>query len=459
MLLRLSRYPSRIVPRAGTTASPSSKAPRSSSQYIPRDDGDHDPDVDLITLRRQSSSAKAPTTHPTEFRQTENDSESDQTEKVKDGASKRQDEPIINTSFPPTQSLSPLARGMWEESSGPKAPSDITDESDIHPLLSTSPPDTFPQKFDSAVRFRGEPKPANVDVQSRSVDPYLLHYLETVQPKYQTRSKRPISAKRKYSKQDSDIEFLQPNDIRATYAAKERQTQSEKASHDTITSIFTSRESGEDSGYSVNSGLQLLNIPSSGSRVVIPRAVLTRLIEQTINLSGAAVNGDSVVIERYSPTWHRFARLLRTSDLHKISRIKTQDPNPSQAGINTNILRIERDNTTDQTLKEASRQAQQETSSHPIGSISEREYVVLALDIRKRKVVSTRFRRLLDGSSEISPPPSESLLKVEFLNRHAPSNIIELMVFSGIYHILGLSNQRDSMSLQQVETELCLQGT
>ena len=47
-----------------------------------------------------------------------------------------------------------------------------------------------------------------------------------------------------------------------------------------------------------------------------------------------------------------------------------------------------------------------------------REYVILALDAPKKRVVTTRFRRLLDGSPNVPLSSSENLLKVEHLSRY-----------------------------------------
>src|SRR5438046_3251076 len=54
VLLRVSGYPTKTVPQAVTSAAPLFRAARiRSSPLIPQDDGDHDPEIDLITLRRR----------------------------------------------------------------------------------------------------------------------------------------------------------------------------------------------------------------------------------------------------------------------------------------------------------------------------------------------------------------------------------------------------------------------
>ena len=87
-----------------------------------------------------------------------------------------------------------------------------------------------------------------------------------------------------------------------------------------------SGEPAEIPEHVINGGVERLKLKSMGNTVIIPRSVLKRLIERTITLSGASILGENVVIERYSPTWHRFARLLRTSDLDKISSLGDTPP-------------------------------------------------------------------------------------------------------------------------------------
>src|SRR5271170_7615208 len=68
VLLRVSRSPSRITPRAATTAAPSLHPAQSGpTPSAPRDEGDHDPDIDLITLRRCSKLNDASRKTSTEF--------------------------------------------------------------------------------------------------------------------------------------------------------------------------------------------------------------------------------------------------------------------------------------------------------------------------------------------------------------------------------------------------------
>ena len=257
----------------------------------------------------------------------------------------------------------------------------------------------------------------------RVLDPYLVSYLKSLQSDSSKLHKGRDSHDGKHSQQDLDINTLRPSDIRATYTTRKRKLHSEKEAVNPKSVIHVSGEPAAVPEHLIHTGLQHLNLTTSGGKVVIPRTVLVRLIEQTINLSGAAVSGDDVVIERYSPTWHRFARLLRTSDLHKISTLKPSDTLSSKPPPET----------APELLKEATEGPMSSTDTNPSNIIkphsvhdapqatpefTEREYVVLALDTKKKRVVSTRFRRLLDGSSNISPPSSESFLKVESLHRY-----------------------------------------
>jgi hypothetical protein len=164
--------------------------------------------------------------------------------------------------------------------------------------------------------------------------------------------------------------------------------------------------------------------PSIDNKVVIPRPVLVRLIEQTITLSGASVHGNDVVIERYSPTWHRFARLLRTSDLHKIStlgeqnRLKAKTPIKKDANQDNSRLLADDPMAADAVSPNTHRRSASESSNLMPEPFIEREYVILALDAKKKRVSLSRFRRLLDGSTEDTSPSAEALLKVESLDRY-----------------------------------------
>jgi hypothetical protein len=257
-----------------------------------------------------------------------------------------------------------------------------------------------------------------------NLDPYLEHYLRTLPSKSQTHAKSQIMSERNPSRQDRDVEFLHPNDVRATYHLSHQLADVTQQSAKATNAPAAPGHIPDDV---IDASIQRLKLQSSGDRVVIPRSVLGRLIEQTITLSGAALHGDDVVIERYSPTWHRFARLLRTSDLDKISalakpnRVAAKFPKKfeveegikeSDAPENVKLPEIQ----PLRAQKNADKEGQHETSKTRV----EREYVILALDSKKKRVVSTKFRRLLDGAPQDGAPPSDSLLKVECLDRSCP---------------------------------------
>jgi hypothetical protein len=209
------------------------------------------------------------------------------------------------------------------------------------------------------------------------------------------------------------------------YSSNKKKKIVEKDSCDVKIDHAASGEPGTIPDHLIHAGIQHLNLTSSAGKVVIPRGMLVRLIEQTINLSGAAVHGDDVVIERYSPTWHRFARLLRTSDLHKISMsIDLTNVLPPHSQEKNHRAPPETQELTSKKSKETPIATEPpveclNANSQPSPSaVVEREYVILALDARKKKVVTTRFRRLLDGSSNVPISSSESLLKVEHLNKY-----------------------------------------
>jgi hypothetical protein len=158
-----------------------------------------------------------------------------------------------------------------------------------------------------------------------SLDPYLIQYLKSLQFK----PKESLSHERAASQQDLDVEFLRPNDIRATYnnPIKRRDLNPNEQPPAVGSPSYNPSVIPE---HIIDTGIQKLKLTTSGNKIIIPRSTLLRLIEQTITLSGAGLHGDDVIIERYSPTWHRFARLLRTSDLHKISKMESQKGTPSE---------------------------------------------------------------------------------------------------------------------------------
>jgi hypothetical protein len=417
VLLRVSRSPSRITPRAVTTAAPSLHPVQSGPPTsAPRDEGDHDPDIDLITLRRRSklndTSSKASTGVDHDHRKS--DTAAAPSRDSPDATS-----PIINV--PPHPAAPELQK---PDSKASKLQSHLDglakaiDESNPQRPTSTSKDKlrvSLKPKEDSRSNYRSR--------KEGILDPYLVSYLKSLQSDPSKMQKDTATRDGNRSKQDLDIDTLRPSDIRATYTTQKRKLHSEKEAIDMKSAVSVSGEPTVVPEHLIHAGLQHLNLPTSGGKVVIPRTMLVRLIEQTINLSGAAVSGDDVVIERYSPTWHRFARLLRTSDLHKISALKPPDtsspkppPNPSTEQpqeTTTGSLPSMDTGTTHQTKPPSEVDALQSTPR-----FTEREYVVLALDAKKKRVVNTRFRRLLDGSSNISPPSSESFLKVESLDRY-----------------------------------------
>jgi hypothetical protein len=257
------------------------------------------------------------------------------------------------------------------------------------------------------------------------LDPYLEHYLRTLPSKSQTHAKSQIIIERNSGRQDRDVEFLHPNDVRATYNLSHQSTDMTQRS---IGAANVPAAPGHIPDNVVDAGIQRLKLPSSGDRVVIPRAVLGRLIEQTITLSGAALHGDDVVIERYSPTWHRFARLLRTSDLDKISALAKPNRVAPKYPKKLEVEEGKTESLVPENVKLPEIQPPSvqgnvnKDSKHDAFQIpEEREYVILALDSKKKRVVSTKFRRLLDGAPQDVAPSSDSLLKVDCLDKCGPT--------------------------------------
>src|SRR5271169_1323617 len=76
--LRVSRcYPSKIAPRPVTTAAPNwSSITNPKSPVVPLDDGDHDPDIDLITLRRRRTPLHTSKQSTTDYQTAESESKS-----------------------------------------------------------------------------------------------------------------------------------------------------------------------------------------------------------------------------------------------------------------------------------------------------------------------------------------------------------------------------------------------
>ena len=416
VLLQISRYPPKTVPRPVTPAAHVFGAARlRSSSLRSRDDGDHDPEIDLITLRRRVVPDSIPkqSSGVTEKNEPEANPKSNE-----ERCSDRTPKPIVTP--PPISALSSTSTTI-SKSAGENNPSTVG-----HGLFkeantafdgSSLIPDTSAAKDLNRGGNSGASSRFN-NTSISNLDPYLVPYLRSLQSKPSKLTKRTVSLDGQPSQEDLDVDLLRPNDIRATYASRKKRAhgQEKNGSIDTIKS--TSGDPGIIPDHLIHAGIQHLNLPSSDGKVVIPKTVLLRLIEQTINLSGAAVHGDDVIIERYSPTWHRFARLLRTSDLHKISTLTEY---PVSIPVNSKQKMEQHKIQESKELSASNRPfpcLKEDSSSSP-QPVMEREYVILALDTRKKRVASTRFRRLLDRSSNVTLPSSESLLKVEHLSKFA----------------------------------------
>jgi hypothetical protein len=442
LLLQISRSPPKTVPRSVTSITPLFPAACiRSSPLIPRDN-DHDPEIDLITLRRRVA---------TEFiskrslEVTEKNEPETKPKSKEERPSDRISEPIV---MPPRVSAASSNSTTTSESNEENTPYKVghalPKEGNTAFDRSSLIPDTSASKdFDRGGSNGVNSQPNNPSI--NNLDPFLVPYLRSLQSKPSKLAKRPVSLDRQPGQQDLDIDLLRPNDIRATYISRTKRAHGckENGSVDTIKS--TSGEPGIIPDHLIHAGIQHLNLPSSDGKVVIPKSVLLRLIEKTINLSGAAVHGDDVIIERYSPTWHRFARLLRTSDLHKISTL-TDSPVSTRVNHKQKTGLPEFKDVPRQESKEQAAFSQPvpglkgDSSSSP-QPVMEREYVILALDTRKKRVATTRFRRLLDGSSNVTLPSSESLLKVEHLNKFAH------------FHLKLIRSSRYLPYLKPLETE------
>ena len=224
--------------------------------------------------------------------------------------------------------------------------------------------------------------------------------------------------------QDLDVDSLRPADLRSSYRDRKFKSSIAHGDNPRLSSRGPSGEPGMIPDRWTQANIKALNLPPSGGQVVIPRVLLVRLIEETINLSGAAVRGSDVVIERYSPTWHRFARLLRTSDLHKISRLTTHDRSDSATSSGAGDFHLPKNLETSESTSPTMTAFESAASINTppkidsdLSAVTEREYVVLAVDSKKSRIISTRFSRLLDGSSEPTPVCTKDLLKVEHLDK------------------------------------------
>jgi hypothetical protein len=402
VLLRASRQPGRHIPRIVVHT-----VRNSSPSLPPRDDGDHDPDIDLITLRRKQSSESGNAVLSREAKDAIKAHRKVQRaddvlfEHPSPAAGHSENHPVgpanESVTHRPTENVDEHANRLSSTSTAPLVSSVLT-QGDEGSRFSTSTRDTL--------------------------DPYLVHYLKSLRSQSSKTPKPVITVPDHPAPQDLDVDSLRPVDLRSNYGRHE--FKSSVGGHNLrISNGGPSGEPGVIPERLVHDCVKALNLPSSGGKVIIPRALLVRLIEETINLSGAAVRGNDVVIERYSPTWHRFARLLRTSDLHKISTLPTSDRSdpaytPETGGLESvkSSKTPERASQTTTALDESIEPINAyDKIDSSLSAVTEREYVVLAIDSKKSRIISTRFSRLLDGSSEPVPISTEDLLKVEYLDR------------------------------------------
>lgn len=414
-LLRVSQYPQKPITKLHTTIR-FTAAQKSSATYVPTDDGDHDPTIDLITLRRRTipnefsriSRKRAP-----ESEDEKNPNESE--EKLIDQSDKN----VAHVSAPPASAASTPS---IEKQSRPR----VRDTKTILKLVDqlANAVDTSQHQASKPIlkknnqREGQDSSKGSASTPHDRVDPHLVQYLKSVHPKPLKHLTSHDSSHTKPSRQDLDIEFLRPDDIRSNYLFRSQSVGSESKNKDINSARVTSGAAGYVSEHLVDADIQHLKLTSSGANVVIPRPILVKLIEQTISLSGAAVHGDDVVIERYSPTWHRFARLLRTSDLHKISTLKSQISFQASSTQNATGKKPDQIGTVDSDPGKSAVRSIPQSAEISTPSLTEREYIILTLDTKKKRVVATRFRRLLDLSSNVPISSSEDLLNVENLNMY-----------------------------------------
>ena len=372
----------------------------------PRDDGDHDPEIDLVTLRRK---------RPSKFNSSILSREATDTAKP----------PADCPEFDAVSSKPPSPAGQnpgshhtsQAENSVPHSWSTHT-KIQAGQLSSTS--SDSPLSSPSITRNMGSsPYTSSVD----TLDPYLIHYLKSLRSKSSKSPKPPITEPNHPSPQDLDVDSLRPVDIRSIYRQRKSRSGMGPKDSQRASTGTPSGEPGLIPDHVTHAKIENLNLPSSGGKVVIPKALLVRLIEETINLSGAAVRGDDVIIERYSPTWHRFARLLRTSDLHKISSLSQSQYSDCPPRSDNDVFSLGTALETSESISGTKLHGPVKSgvSTDKINSevpeVTEHEYIVLALDSKKSRVISTRFSRLLDGPVVIAPVSTEDLLKVEHLNK------------------------------------------
>ena len=400
VFLRVSLRKQRPAKRVVQIARNSSPAAGS-----PHDDGDHDPDIDLVTLRRK---------RPSKLTIPNLSHEAIDTVKPSAGYSGI-DAAFSKPPSPTSQNPDSHHTSQAEDSAAHSWSRHVKIQAGrISPTSSDSP-----ISFASIAGNAGSRPHTSVD----TLDPYLINYLKSLRSKSSKPPKPTITEPNDLSPQDLDIDSLRPVDVRSIY--RQRKSTPGMAPKDSpIASTGTSSgEPGLIPDHLTDANIKTLNLPSSGGKVVIPKALLVRLIEETINLSGAAIRGDDVIIERYSPTWHRFARLLRTSDLHKISSLPQSHHSDCPPRSDNDVFGLDRALETSETIPGTKPQGpiKSGVNSDKVNSrlpaVTEREYIVLALDSKKSRVISTRFSRLLDGPTVTAPVSTEDLLKVEHLNK------------------------------------------
>jgi hypothetical protein len=427
VLLRASS-PAVLRTVSNTVASFNPHCSPSSSASPPQDEGDHDPDIDLITLRRRSVQQKEKISEQTTS--TSDASKQTSPKQPSESSGDHPAKPIDNASAPKQNNESRASDPPeYVRTTGPYAQIDTP-----HLIRSTSqskPTDDLSASETSRPAIEVDhTKHHSAGNTSKNLDPYLVHYLKSLRPDPASLPKRAAHKDRHRNHRDLDVDFLQPSDVRATYIKPTGKQSHPNRQHRVVDAPDVPPAGPESiNELFVNAGIQHLNLTSMNGKVVIPRPVLVRLIEQTITLSGASVHGDDVAIERYSPTWHRFARLLRTSDLHKISslaepkRFKAKTPATKDVGRENQ----ETDKSALGKAPEVEHAVVNDGDTTPAKSLpnstpqsfTEREYVILALDTKKKHVSTSRFRRLLDGSANDTSPSSDTLLKVESLDRYS----------------------------------------